>query len=61
MKRECERCEGGGMIASDEQGAPWLAWESLPVRSYAVVIRDGLARPILCPECHGTGEVEVED
>ena len=54
---KCNRCEGCGKIASDEVGSPWSAWESLPPGS-DVAVKMGLVRPLQCPDCGGTGEVE---
>jgi RecJ-like exonuclease len=51
---ECVRCDGCGQIANSEDGAPWSAWESLPVRS-ALAVDWGLVRPIPCPDCAGSG------
>ena len=49
-ERPCHRCEGGGQIASDEDGSPWTFWAELePPQDFAV--RNGWIFPIPCPEC----------
>ena len=55
---ECLRCEGCGKV-DDGDGAPWIAWLSLPLKSSAAVLM-GIVKPIPCPGCDGTGEVEGE-
>lgn len=46
----CPRCGGCGQIANTDDGEPWTAWTSLPVRSAAAVVL-GVVRPIPCPTC----------
>lgn len=50
----CQRCEGCGKIANDEDGTPWTQWENLPVKN-AVAVIVGIIKPIPCPQCGGTG------
>ena len=51
---DCERCDGCGYIADDEDACPWKSWMDLPLCS-AVAVTLGLVKPIDCPECKGTG------
>lgn len=51
----CNRCMGCGKIASGEEGAPWVVWLDLPLRSALAVIA-GIVHPIDCPDCKGTGK-----
>jgi hypothetical protein len=54
-EEKCEKCDGCGQIANDEDGTPWKFWAELPYQS-AIAIRLGLVSPIPCPECKGTGK-----
>jgi hypothetical protein len=52
----CDRCEGCGQIADDEDGTPWHAWAALPpVARLAVTL--GHVKPLPCPQCDGHGVV----
>ena len=51
----CERCDGCGKIANDDEGTPWSFWENLPVKSAGAMLM-GLVKPLPCPECGGSGE-----
>jgi len=55
QKKKCARCEGCGQIADDEEGTPWSAWLSLPLKSSLAVLM-GMVKPIKCPDCKGMGE-----
>lgn len=59
-KRECGECAGCGKIANDTDGTPWKYWLELPLGSSAAVLA-GIVKPIPCPECGGTGEVNDGD
>lgn len=52
----CPRCDGCGMLADTEDKEPWSDWMALPLRSSHAVLL-GVVRPILCPDCNGTGQV----
>lgn len=54
---ECRRCLGCGRIADSEEGEPWSMWLDLPLKSAAAVTL-GVVRPIDCPDCGGTGQVQ---
>ena len=58
--RKCERCNGCGKIANDEEGTPWSYWESLPPEN-SLAIRIGVVKPLLCPECNGYGQINDND
>lgn len=51
----CWRCRGCGQIADSERGEPWTDWMRLPLRS-AVAVAIGLVKPIICPQCSGSGK-----
>jgi hypothetical protein len=51
---KCEQCDGCGKIADSEDGEPWSAWLSLPLKSSFAVL-NGLVKPIECPACKGSG------
>ena len=53
----CTRCNGEGQIANDDEGAPWSMWATLPPGA-DLAVRMGLVKPIDCPDCKGTGQVE---
>lgn len=55
-RRECERCEGCGLLADSEDREPWTVWLNLPLRSSLAVLA-GLVRPVQCDRCGGTGVV----
>ena len=50
----CERCEGCGQITSDDGGTPWIHWSNLPLSSAGAVLL-GVVKPLVCPECNGSG------
>lgn len=52
---KCQKCEGCGLVANDDEQSPWTYWERLPLGSNVAVMM-GLVRPIQCPECGGSGE-----
>lgn len=54
-KKKCDKCDGCGAIANDENGTPWKFWEQLPQQSKVAVVF-GIVRPIVCPDCLGDGE-----
>ena len=56
---KCERCDGCGKIANDEDGTPWTFWEGLPLNTATAVLM-GLVRPIPCPECGGSGNKQED-
>jgi hypothetical protein len=58
--RECDRCEGCGQIANDDDRSPWKYWAELPPGS-DLAVRMGLVRPEPCPECGGTGELAAKE
>lgn len=53
----CWKCNGCGQVANTDRQEPWTAWEQLPVRSAMAVVL-GLVRPVLCPQCDGTGRYQ---
>ncbi len=55
---KCDRCDGCGKIASDDEGSPWSAWLALPPGS-DLAVRLGVVRPIDCPDCGGAGQPDV--
>jgi hypothetical protein len=59
IREPCPRCDGCGRIANSEAGEPWRVWEALPEAS-AVAVRLGIVKPILCPDCAGTGRRREE-
>ena len=56
VRAKCERCEGCGEIADDDEGTPWSYWKSLPLMSAGAVLA-GIVKPLPCPECSGSGRV----
>ena len=52
--KRCERCEGCGQITSDDGGTPWIHWSNLPLSSAGAVLL-GVVKPLVCPECNGSG------
>lgn len=58
-KEKCERCNGCGRIANDEDGTPWSAWESLPPGS-DLAVRLGQVLPLKCPKCKGKGKKDKQ-
>ena len=58
MDTVCTKCEGCGQVANTECQEPWTAWESLPAAAQGA-IRAGLVRPVVCPECGGSGKKEA--
>jgi hypothetical protein len=56
---KCPGCDGCGLIASGEEGAPWSFWMSLPP-GLDLAVRAGIVKPIPCPDCGGTGEKRNE-
>jgi hypothetical protein len=59
VREPCRRCEGCGRIANSADGEPWSAWEALPLAS-TLAARLGAVRPIVCPDCAGTGRRREE-
>jgi hypothetical protein len=57
QKEPCPRCDGCGKIANSDEGEPWSTWESLPPGS-DIAVRMGLVKPVLCPDCGGSGKKE---
>jgi hypothetical protein len=57
MSKACERCNGCGRIADTEDGEPWTAWTSHRLMASAAVLLR-IVRPVKCPDCNGTGELE---
>jgi hypothetical protein len=57
--RDCLRCLGDGRIANTDDGEPWRHWETLPLSEFVVATALALVRPVACPECRGTGRIEV--
>ena len=55
---QCDRCDGCGQIANDDEGTPWSFWLNLPVKS-AVAVMMGIVKPLPCPECGGSGKLEA--
>lgn len=58
---KCDRCDGCGQIACNEEGEkgePWSAWEELPPGS-DLAVKLGLVWPIPCPTCGGSGGKKV--
>jgi len=55
---QCGRCCGCGKIADSDSGEAWTFWEELPPGS-DIAVRLGIVKPIPCPECNGTGEVDA--
>lgn len=55
---DCLRCRGDGRIADSEDGEAWRDWLDLPLGS-AMAVTLGLVKPIPCPECGGSGKVQV--
>lgn len=53
---KCQKCDGCGRIANDDDESPWTAWEQLPPAS-DLAVRLGLVRPETCPDCGGSGQV----
>lgn len=53
----CSRCDGCGKIANDEEGTPWIAWQSLPPGS-DMAVRLGQVVPLECPKCGGSGSAD---
>lgn len=51
----CNRCDGCGQIANDDDGTPWKYWAELPYQSAASIVF-GLVKPLTCPDCIGTGK-----
>lgn len=51
---KCDKCDGCGEIANDDDGTPWKYWQEMPAQS-ALAVAMGLVRPVECPECRGTG------
>lgn len=51
----CRSCLGCGKIANDDDASPWTVWADMPPPSN-IAMTMGLARPIPCPECGGTGK-----
>jgi len=56
---KCEKCDGCGKIANDEDETPWSDWLELPLGSSAAILM-GLVKPIECPKCKGSGELKEE-
>lgn len=52
---KCQKCDGCGRIANDDDQSPWTFWEQLPPVS-DLAVRLGLVRPETCPDCGGSGE-----
>ncbi len=57
--KKCQRCEGCGQIANDDEGSPWKRWAALPLES-AVAVQMGVIHPVPCPDCGGTGEAQPD-
>ena len=57
---KCQRCDGCGKIANDEDGTPWTFWEKLPLQSAGAAVM-GMVRPIDCPDCKGTGDATTKE
>ena len=55
MPDDCKNCHGGGQIANDDDGTPWVFWESLPPESSLAMVF-GLVQPVQCPKCGGSGK-----
>jgi hypothetical protein len=57
--KKCSKCDGCGQVADSEDQEPWSWWLSLPVSSAAAVLA-GIVKPIPCPACKWTGEMDTE-
>lgn len=55
MTKQCQKCDGCGQVATDEDESPWTLWEELP-ESSKLAIHIGLVRPVQCDKCDGTGQ-----
>lgn len=51
---KCDRCDGCGQLANDDDATPWKYWAELPSPSNLAVVA-GIVKPITCPECNGSG------
>ena len=49
----CQRCLGWKRVDDGEQQS-WKYWEELPSSS-RIAINLGLVKPIVCPDCKGSG------
>lgn len=56
QRRMCQRCQGCGQIANDDEGTPWTYWAEMPVANAFAVVA-GIVRPMKCPDCDGVGKV----
>lgn len=55
----CQRCLGWKRV-DDGEGQSWKYWAELaPPMNISVQI--GLVKPILCPDCEGTGQEPTND
>lgn len=57
---KCSKCDGCGKVATSKDQEPWRLWESLPHGS-ALSVRMGLVRPMICPDCKGSGRLGETD
>ena len=53
----CIACDGCGQVANTEDKEPWTDWANLPLGSSMAVLT-GVVKPIPCPECGGTGDMQ---
>lgn len=54
--RKCDRCQGCGKIANDDDGTPWSYWAELePPANLAVTA--GIVKPVTCDKCGGSGKL----
>lgn len=51
----CPKCDGFGKVSS-HNGATWRQFSFQPHNSYTE-LRSGIAVPITCPDCKGSGNV----
>jgi hypothetical protein len=49
---KCQRCDGCGLLADDDEKSPWKYWEELePPANIAVTM--GMVKPVICEKCEG--------